>query len=413
MQNAAPQPRFLYWEFIVLNGLLFAQNAMALDVFLPVLPLMELEYGLAPEQAAVQQVFTICFYGFALSQLVFAPLSDCFGRKPLLLFGCAVMAVGGIGVLLAGSFASILVWRFVQGAGMGAGRTVNLSALRDLYTGRELGRSVADMYMIFSIVPVVAPLLGVALGIWGWRAAAAVPVVLSILLGLWLWKRYPETLPQDRRQPFRPGTVLRNFGTVLSTRITVLYAIAAGCTFSAILQLLLAATPMGIKLYDAPLFGPVVLATIAALMAVVSRISAVLVLQTGMRVVGHGALLIMTGGSMALWGFGLVTDVPSMWALASLILVVGAVLGAVLANFQAIALGPHEAMAGTAAAVAGATMTFIGTTLQMVFARSAASGVSGLGFALTICLVASLAFVLAAERGRLLRPEPAEAATDG
>ncbi|MEM1365669.1 MAG: MFS transporter [Pseudomonadota bacterium] len=399
------QPKTYYWEFIILNGLLFAQNAMALDVFLPVLPLMELEYGLTAESAAVQQVFTICFYGFAVSQLIYAPLSDSFGRKPLLLAGCLIMAVGGVGVLIAGSFASILVWRFIQGLGMGAGRTVNLSALRDMYEGRELGRSVADMYMIFSIVPVVAPLLGVALAIWGWRAAAMVPVVLSIILGLWVWKRYPETLPTERRQPLRPGVVMANFGTALRTPVTVLYAIAAGCAFSAILQLLLAATPMGIKLYDSALYGPVVLASIAALMAGVSRISAVMVLRLGMRVVGHTALLIMAGGSIAMWMLGLASEVPNPWVLALLMLIVGSVLSAVLANFQAIALGPHQAMAGAAAAVAGATMTFIGTTLQMMFATLAGSGVAGLGISLTSCLVVSLMFVLLAERGKLLQAE--------
>ncbi|MEN0087272.1 MAG: MFS transporter [Pseudomonadota bacterium] len=401
------KPKTYYWEFIVLNGLLFAQNAMALDVFLPVLPLMELEYGLTAESAAVQQVFTICFYGFAVSQLIYSPLSDSFGRKPMLLLGCAVMAVGGIGVLLAGSFASILVWRFIQGLGMGAGRTVNLSALRDRYEGRELGRSVADMYMVFSLVPVVAPLLGVALGIWGWRAAAAVPVILSILLGLWVWKRYPETLPTDRRQALRPGVVLANFGTALSTRVTVLYAIAAGCAFSAILQLLLAATPMGIKLYDNALYGPIVLAGIAAIMAGVSRISAIMVLRVGMRVVGHTALLIMAVGSVAIWALGSINDVPNLWVLGALMLIVGSVLSAVLANFQAIALGPHQAMAGAAAAVAGSTMTFIGTTLQLLFAKTAASGVAGLGLGLTACLAISLFFVLIAERGKLLQAEVA------
>jgi DHA1 family bicyclomycin/chloramphenicol resistance-like MFS transporter len=151
--------------------------------------------------------------------------------------------------------------------------------------------------------------------------------------------------------------------------------------------------------------APVILAGIAALMSGVSRLSAIMVLRVGMRVVGHFALVFMLLGAIGIYVLGLTSEVPSPFVLGFLMLVVGSALSAVLANFQAIALAPHEKIAGAAAAVAGATMTFMGTALQSYLASATGGGVAGLGLGLTIGLGLACLVILIVERGKPFQPE--------
>ena len=162
--------RLPYLEFVTMVALLMALNAMAIDIILPALQEMGESLSVADENAR-QLPLTAYIIWFGLSQLFYGPISDRFGRRPVLLFGLAIYAIACVGAALADSFETLLVMRAVQGIGAGATRVIAVAVVRDTYGGRKMASVMSLAMMVFMVVPIVAPMLGQGLlMVAGWRA---------------------------------------------------------------------------------------------------------------------------------------------------------------------------------------------------------------------------------------------------
>jgi DHA1 family bicyclomycin/chloramphenicol resistance-like MFS transporter len=166
-QSAAP-PRS--GEFIARVALMISLVALSIDAMLPALPAIGADLGVRQANDA-QLVISALFLGLALAQMVYGPLSDSFGRKPMIYAGFAIFIVGCVLSILARGLEAMLLGRFLQGIGVAGPRIVTMALVRDQYTGRAMARIVSLAMSVFILVPILAPALGQAiLLVAHWRA---------------------------------------------------------------------------------------------------------------------------------------------------------------------------------------------------------------------------------------------------
>ena len=192
-------------EFVALLALLMATVAYSVDAMLPLLrPIGEDLAPLAPEQA--QLVITVFMVGLGLGTFTMGPISDAFGRKPVMLAGIVLYMVAAVVAALSQNLAVLLAARFVQGLGTSAPRTVSQAMVRDLYAGRQMARVVSFGMTVFTLFPAVAPFVGSLVGAaFGWRAIFVSFLVFGAVTLLWLGLRQPETLAPENRRPLAIG----------------------------------------------------------------------------------------------------------------------------------------------------------------------------------------------------------------
>jgi DHA1 family bicyclomycin/chloramphenicol resistance-like MFS transporter len=196
-----------------LLGVLVALPAMGTDLFVPALPL--LAQALAADAGAAQFTLTTFFVGLAAGMLLWGPLSDRYGRKPVLCAGLAAMAVASLIAARVDSIGAVAAARLVQGLAMSSGAVIARTVVRDLHAHEQAARLLASMTVVFSIVPFAAPLAGAALAAQaGWRAifwcfTAVAALLLAATLG-----GLAETAPRERRSA-HPAQIARTFRTIL------------------------------------------------------------------------------------------------------------------------------------------------------------------------------------------------------
>lgn len=203
-------------RLIVLLGALIALPALGTDLYNPALP--DLASTLGVSVAAAQFTVTTYFVGLAGGQLLWGPLSDQVGRRPALLAGLALMLVSSLAAALAGSIAEVAAARLGQGLAMSSGAVVVRSIVRDLHTHERAAKLLASVTIVFSIVPIAAPLAGAAIASsGGWRAifwflcAAAAALIAATIAGL------HETAPAERGL-VHPRVILGRLGSIITDR---------------------------------------------------------------------------------------------------------------------------------------------------------------------------------------------------
>ena len=156
--------------FIVLLSMLLGIQPVATDLYLPALPAIKTEFGAALSQ--VQLTLSALLLAFGTSQLVWGPLSDRFGRRPILLCGLGMFTLAGLGCVLASSMQELIVWRALQGAAMGAVVMCARAIVRDLYTPEAGARVISKAFTGLGVLACAsAPLGGLLTDLFSWHAA--------------------------------------------------------------------------------------------------------------------------------------------------------------------------------------------------------------------------------------------------
>ncbi len=216
-------------------ALLLAGLAMlgpfSVDTYLPAFPAICLSLEASPME--VQQTLTAYMSAFAIMTLWHGALSDSFGRRNIILISLAVYAVASLGCASAHRIEYLWAFRGLQGLSAGAGVVIGRAIVRDLYAGAEAERMLSLVTMIFSISPAIAPIIG------GWMVSMSVwRSIFLMLFGfalvmIWLcWRGLPESLPEERRQPFNAPALWSNYWQIFSSPMFQLKAAAIACNFS-------------------------------------------------------------------------------------------------------------------------------------------------------------------------------------
>lgn len=406
-QTAQPPPsgRSLpRWEFIALTAAMMALNALAIDIMLPGLQEIGASLGIADENSR-QFVITSYLIGFGAAQIFYGPLSDRFGRRKPLLAGMAVYVVAALACTFAPSFATLLGLRFVQGLGAAATRVISISLVRDTFGGRAMAEVMSLVFVVFMIIPVLAPGAGqVLLLAFDWPAIFLFMGAVGLAFTVWTWMRLPETLREEHRRPLTAAIILDGFRIVATNRMSVCYTLAFTAFLGALFGFINSAQQIYVGIYDTGVMFPVYFAGVAGLMAVGSFANARLVGRLGMRTLAHGALigfLIFTGIAFAL---SLAGPVP-LWLFLALFSVAMVQFSWIGPNFNALAMEPLGHVAGTASSTQGFVQTMGGGLIGAGIGLGFDGTVMPLSAGYFLAALFALVMVLIAEKGRLFRPQ--------
>lgn len=242
------------------TGLVLSSTALALilaalamlgpfsvDTYLPAFP--NIQASLHASAIEVQQTLTAYMLSFAVMILWHGALSDAFGRRNIILVSLAVFAIATLGCAASHSVHYLWAFRMLQGVSAGAGVVIGRAIIRDLYTDAPAARLLSLVTMIFSIAPAIAPILGGwIVKLLDWRSIFLFLFVYTVVLLWYCYKRLPETLPQDKRQPFNPHFLAGSYKQIFRSPLFHLKAGAVAFNFAG-LFLYVAAAPVFITVH--------------------------------------------------------------------------------------------------------------------------------------------------------------------
>ena len=222
---------------IVLLSLLLGIQPMVTDLYLPALPAIKAEFGAALSQ--VQLTLSALLLAFGISQLFWGPLSDRFGRRPILLWGITTFTLAGVGCVLSSSMHELIVWRALQGAAMGAVVMCARAIVRDLYTP-ETGAGVMSKALtgLGLLACGSAPLGGLLTDLFSWHAALILIVGYgTITLGLVAWK-FKETVPRKNPQALQARVLAKTWWHILKNPTFVAFTSVSVGTYGGLFTFL-------------------------------------------------------------------------------------------------------------------------------------------------------------------------------
>ncbi|MDA1154447.1 MAG: multidrug effflux MFS transporter [Proteobacteria bacterium] len=360
----APTQRLGQTEFIALMAMVVATVAFSIDAMLPALP--QIGAALSPDNLNnAQLIITSFVLGMGIGTMFTGPLSDAYGRKPVMIAGALVYVVGCGLAWAAQSLELMLAARVLMGLGASGPRVVAMALVRDIYQGRDMARIMSFVMAVFALVPALAPTLGhfIILG-FGWRAIFAAFMLFSVITLLWLLIRQPETLMPGNRRPLSIAALYTATAQMFAHR-TARLSIAVQTLVFGILFIVLSSTQ---QVFDVT-FGQGAhfhywFGGIAILAASASLLNARLVMRLGMRAIIKAMLTIQIGITLAMIAVTAV-DGPYWLAFGTYVIwVTGNFFqaGLTIGNLNALAMEDMGHIAGLAASIIAAIST-IGAVL--------------------------------------------------
>jgi MFS transporter, DHA1 family, multidrug resistance protein len=392
-----------FLEFVVLAAATMSTQAIAIDAMLPAFPTIVRELNVGDPNHG-QWIVTSYMAGMGVGQLFWGALSDRFGRRPILFGGLTLYVVAALICSLAGSFTTLLGWRFVHGLAA-ACCTVTRSVVRDLYSGRKLARVMSLTFVVFLTVPIIAPSLGqLVLFAAPWRYIFVVFAVFAAVIASWGFARLPETLHPEYRLTLAREQVLKAAKLVLGNRQSIFYTLAMMVMFGTIMAYVGMVQQIFADVFHRPNLMPSMFALCAIFMGMAAYLNSRIVERFGMRLISHTALLMFIGVTglhvlIAALGF------ERIWTFVVLQAATMACFSLSVSNFGAMAMDPMGSVAGIAASLQGFISTFSGALVGAYIGKQFNGTTVPLAAGATCCGLISLGFVLLAEKGRLFQAQ--------
>jgi DHA1 family bicyclomycin/chloramphenicol resistance-like MFS transporter len=390
-------------EFVLVIASIMALNPLAMDIMLPSLPDIGAAFKIT-DANRLQTVLSTFLLGFGIGQFVIGPLSDRFGRRPVLLLGMAVYCCASLLAIVAPSFETLLLARLLQGLGTSATRVIATSIVRDCYAGRRMASVMSLVMMIFIAVPVIAPSLGQAIMLFAeWHGVFVVLTVYGFLALIWSAFRLPETLPLSERKSLAIRDVFNAYRQTVTNRQTLGYAVAAGGVQGTLFAFVFTAQQVFTEIFHLGHYFPLAFATVAIGIALAGFLNSRFVGTLGMRVISHGALVgyVVVAGVMLVAAKFDVLSLPLFMGLSALMMFA---FGLVFANFTALAMEPQGHIAGTASSLYGTITTLLGIGIGYMIGQDYDGTLMPFATGFFICTLAALSVVAVVEKGRLFTP---------
>jgi len=388
-------------EFIPLMAAMTAVGAMSIDAMLPALGLIGRDLHVASANDP-QLVISSIFGGMIFGGLLGGPLSDSYGRKWAIIFGLLVYLAGTIICATAASFPVLLAGRVLQGFGASIPGTVSIALVRDLYVGDAMGRIMSFVMSVFILVPIVAPLMGQTVLLFGsWRLIFVAYCIVASLVCVWTALRQPETLDIDKRTPFKIGPILSAAREVVSNRAAMAYSTAAGIMFGALLGYLSSSQQLFQDLYGVGAAFPFYFGSLAAAVGLSMILNGTLVMRFGMRRLTNLAFIGISGLSLAFLAYVLAAGgKPPLWAMLGFLFPTFFCFGAVLGNLNGLSMQSLGHIAGVASAVVTSMRLAIAMPLGLIIGRAFDGTVLPVVAGFAVLGSIALATTLWAERGQ-------------
>jgi DHA1 family bicyclomycin/chloramphenicol resistance-like MFS transporter len=382
--------------------LLVALGPISTDLYLPALP--GIGQALGADVATTQLTLSVFLAGFALGQLVYGPLSDRFGRRPVILAGVSLYATASIACALAPSIEALIVFRFLQAVGACSGPVLARAVVRDVHAPAGAAQVLAYISMAMALAPALGPILGGVLTVaFGWRATFWALVLAALVLLALVALVLGETNRHRDPTATRPARIARNFRHLLSRPRFLAYCGVVAFAYSGIFAFISGSSFLFIDVMGLTpdLFG-LCFATIVVGYMLGTLGSGRFTRRLGIdRMIRLGAAVSLAGGTGLLaLALALPPGVPAVLG-PFFVFMVGA--GLMLPNGMAGAVGPFPTMAGAASSVMGFLQMGTGALVGVAVGHLSDGTAVPLAAAVFAVAVAALACRLVLDR----LPEPA------
>lgn len=356
-------------------GVVSAMGPLAMDMYLSAMPIM------AREMAAKAGDIELSMFGFLLGycagQLFFGPISDAFGRKPILLFGLIIFIFASIGCLFSTDITSLTIWRIVQGIGASVGMVISVAAVRDMYTGSMATRLMGLIFAVFSIAPVLGPIVGSLILTYGsWQGIFIFLAVISFLATLLVVLTFPETTNPTLRKTSKPSRALGIYMKLLRSHDFIPYALSAAMSQANLFVYIAGSSFLLIDLYKlSPMQFAFAFAANALGLTLATQIGGLMTTKIGPRktTIIATALRAVASVMLVLIYF---LDLASLPIVLVMLFLCVALYGLVLPSSSVLALDKQASNAGTASALLGALgfgSGALGSALLSFFANGTAA----------------------------------------
>lgn len=344
--------------FTLLLSALTALTALSIDMSLPALP--QLQQAFHADVSHAQLTLSLFLAGFGVSQFICGPLSDHYGRRPVLLSGLVLFTLSGFACAAAHSLAELLVCRTIQGAGASVGPILTRAIIRDLYDQRMSSGILSHVTQVMVAAPILAPTAGgLLIHYWGWPSIFLVLGCCGAAVTLIAWLRLAETL-QRHEHSGQVRRVFRSYGVVLTHRATLKYVLATCFSYGGLFAYVSGSPFVYMEVYGVSRqhFGYYFALPAIALLIGAAVNRRLLHKYEPIEILRVGVFLVTAAGALVLAATGF-----NVGGLAGVIMPIMLYLfgiGLLAPNAVAMALSYHGSIAGVASSLMGGLQTLSG-----------------------------------------------------
>lgn len=385
-------------EFIALMAALMSVVALAIDALLPALDIIGLAIG-TENVVNNQLLITMMFLGLGVGPLLFGPVSDATGRKPVVYVGFGLFLIASVICITAESLTIMIIGRVLQGIGLSAPRTIAIAIIRDLYSGDYMARIMSFVTVVFILVPVIAPALGqLILDTYNWQSIFYVQVIISLMVIIWFWKRQSETLLPSKRVSFSVKVFNTGFNEVIRYKTTMGYTIISGLVVGSFFVYLSASQQIFQQQYRLEDAFPLIFAGLSVAIGSAIFLNGTLVIKYGMEKIITTSLLGFFTISLLYVVFFYNGINPPLVLLLIFFALQFFAIGFLFGNLRALAMQPVGHIAGIAAAITGFISTFLAVVLSIFIGRFVYNSVLPVFIGFLICSTCSIGILLYLKR---------------
>lgn len=385
-------------EFVALMAALMSVVALAIDALLPALDIIGIAIG-TENIVDNQLLITMMFLGLGIGPLIFGPISDATGRKPVVYAGFALFLAASVLCVSAESLSIMIIGRVLQGIGLSAPRTIAIAIIRDLFSGDYMARIMSFVTVVFILVPVIAPALGqLILDSYNWQGIFYVQVLISFVVMLWFWKRQPETLPTEKRVRFSFRVFKTGFTEVIRYKTTMGYTIISGLVVGSFFVYLSASQQIFQLQYGLEDAFPIIFAGLSIAIGSAIFLNGTLVLKYGMEKIITTSLFAFFGVSVLYVLLFMSGSNPPLFLLLIFFSLQFFSIGFLFGNLRALAMQPVGHIAGIAAAITGFISTLLAVVLSIFIGRFVSNSVLPVFIGFLVCSASSIGILIYVKR---------------
>lgn len=401
MHSPLPQQKIIGpRELVVMMASIMALNALAIDGMLPAFPAIGTALSVTPSNS-IQNIISFYLLGSGIGSLFFGPLSDRYGRRPVLLGAMLGYCIFALACSFSGNFDLLLAMRFCHGFCGSALSVLVVSVIRDEFDGDEMAQRMSMIFLVFMIIPVIAPSIGQAVLLFtGWRSIFDLFAFMAVGVGIWVGVRLPETLHPEFAIPIKPKTLVQTWATVIMNRSAAGYMLGAAVVQGGLFGYLNSSQQIfGDVFHDAKNFA-LYFAIVAIGIACANFTNSRIVRRFGARRVSQTAVFvyIFVGGLQYLAAIFAPTSLPLFLALLTANM---AMVGFIGSNFSSIAMQPFGAVAGAASSFQTFVKTVLAALIGSAIGQQFNGSVAPMAAGFLLCGIVAFALVYWGERGKL------------
>jgi len=353
------------FEFVALMASLMSIVALTIDALLPALPEIGKTLG-ATNTSDTQLLITLIFLGIGFGQLIFGPISDSFGRKPIVYVGFFVFIIGSLICVTTKNYEVMLLGRILQGIGLSSPRSLSTSMVRDEFSGDYMAKILSFVVMFFILIPVIATMFGQFLiHIFNWQAIFYFNLVFGLIIMVWFWLRQPETLPKEKRIKFTSHLFISGVKEFFKYKEAVAFTLVSGFITGSFMVYLSTAQHIFQVQYNLVEMFPYIFASLAISIGLATFLNSQLVEKFGMMKIAFYSTLAYAFVSVLYVVLFYNGQNPSIYVLISFLALQFFAVGFLFGNLRALAMQPLGHIAGVGAAING----FLSTVLAVPIAH--------------------------------------------